>query len=64
MRIRGERADNLERAIAAYETVLTVLTREAFPQDWALTQCNLGNAYSDLIRGERADNLERATALQ
>ncbi|MEO1211820.1 MAG: tetratricopeptide repeat protein, partial [Cyanobacteria bacterium J06638_20] len=59
-RIRGERADNLERAIDAYQAALQVRTREAFPQDWAMTQNNLGTAYGDRIRGERADNLERA----
>ncbi len=40
-RIRGERADNLERAIAHSEQALTVYTREAFPEDWAMTQNNL-----------------------
>ncbi|MEO1211846.1 MAG: tetratricopeptide repeat protein, partial [Cyanobacteria bacterium J06638_20] len=59
-RIRGERADNLERAIDAFQAALQVYTREAFPQQWAMTQNNLGIAYSDRIRGERADNLERA----
>ncbi|MEI8397003.1 MAG: CHAT domain-containing protein, partial [Rhodospirillaceae bacterium] len=59
-RIRGERAENLERAIQAYQEALTVYTREAFPQDWAMTQNNLGNVYGDRIRGERAENLERA----
>ena len=59
-RIRGERADNLERAIEHYEQALTVRTREAFPADWAMTQNNLAAAYCDRIRGERADNLERA----
>ncbi|MFG3817373.1 tetratricopeptide repeat protein, partial [Limnothrix redekei] len=58
-RIRGERADNLERAITAYERALEVRTRDALPEDWAATQNNLGLAYNDRIRGERADNLER-----
>ena len=40
-RIRGERADNLEKAIAAFEAGLTVRTREALPQRWAKTQNNL-----------------------
>jgi hypothetical protein len=44
-RIRGERADNLERAIALYEAALTVRTREAFPTDWATTEYNLALAY-------------------
>ncbi|WP_407883751.1 CHAT domain-containing protein, partial [Scytonema sp. NUACC26] len=61
-RIKGERADNLERAIAFYTTVLEVYTRDAFPEDWAATQHNLATAYSDRIKGERADNLERAIA--
>ncbi|MGB5772363.1 MAG: CHAT domain-containing tetratricopeptide repeat protein, partial [Crocosphaera sp.] len=61
-RIRGERADNLEKAIAAYNLSLEVYTREAFPEAWARTQNNLGNAYGSRIRGERADNLEEAIA--
>jgi tetratricopeptide (TPR) repeat protein len=61
-RIRGERADNLERAIAHYQEALTVRAREAFPEQWAQTQNNLANAYGERIRGERADNLERAIA--
>jgi tetratricopeptide (TPR) repeat protein len=60
--IRGERAENLEKAIAAYELALQVYTREAFPNDWATTQNNLGNAYANRIRGERAENLEKAIA--
>jgi CHAT domain-containing protein len=61
-RIRGDRAENLEKAIAAYQAALKVYTREAFPQDWAMTQNNLGAAYSDRIRGDRAENLEKAIA--
>jgi CHAT domain-containing protein len=61
-RIRGERADNLEQAIAASTLALQVYTREAFPQQWAMTQNNLAIAYLYRIRGERADNLEQAIA--
>ena len=50
----------MEAAIKAYEDALTVRTREAFPQDWAKTQNNLANAYSDRIKGSKADNLEAA----
>lgn len=59
-RIRGERADNLERAIDAVTQALQVRTCDAHPADWAATQNNLANAYLHRIRGERADNLERA----
>jgi CHAT domain-containing protein len=54
------RANNLEIAIIGYQTLLEVYTRDAFPEDWAGTQNNLGNAYLYRIRGERADNLELA----
>ncbi len=56
----GNRADNLEQAIAHYELALHVYTRDAFPTDWAMTQNNLANAYLYRIRGERAENLARA----
>ncbi|NCR19776.1 MAG: hypothetical protein GPJ22_22485, partial [Microcystis aeruginosa LL13-03] len=56
----GSRANNLEIAITGYQTLLEVRTRDSFPEDWAGTQNNLGNAYINRIRGERADNLELA----
>ncbi len=59
-RIREERADNLELAIAAHNLSLEIYTRDSFPEDWAGTQNNLGLAYRDRIRGKRADNLELA----
>ncbi|MBE9072939.1 CHAT domain-containing protein, partial [Microcystis sp. LEGE 08355] len=59
-RIRGEKAENLELAIVAYNQSLEVYTRDSFPEQWAMTQNNLGNAYSDRIRGEKAENLELA----
>jgi hypothetical protein len=62
LRRLGQRADNLEKAIAAYEAVLTIRTREESPLDWAQTQTNLGDAYVGRILGERADNMEKAIA--
>ena len=59
-RFHGDRAESLEKAIAAYEAALAVFTREALPHDWANTQNNLAIAYAERIRGERADNLEKA----
>jgi CHAT domain-containing protein len=61
-RILGERADNLETAIACYQEALKVRTFDAFPVDWAMTQNNLGRAYYNRILGERAENLETAIA--
>jgi len=59
---QGDRGSNLERAIAYFTAALTVVTRDAFPQDWAATQNNLGVAYSNRIRGEKAENIEMAIA--
>ncbi len=42
---QGSRGNNLEITIAGYESALTVITREAFPQIWADIQQNLIGAY-------------------
>jgi tetratricopeptide (TPR) repeat protein len=56
----GNRMLNLELSIAAYHLALNVYTRKAFPEEWAATQNNLGNAYCERLHGERAENLEKA----
>jgi CHAT domain-containing protein/TPR repeat protein len=61
-RIRGERVQNLEKAITCCRSALEVLNRKAFPQYWAMTQNNLGIAYWERIDGERDRNLEEAIA--
>jgi CHAT domain-containing protein len=58
----GQRAINMELAIAAYEQVLEVMTRAAMPVEWATAQMNLATAYYSRIRGDRAENLELAIA--
>ena len=58
----GRRAWNLEIGIACYTAVLEVYKRENYPEDWAMTQNNLGNAYGDRIAGVRAGNIELAIA--
>ncbi len=59
----GDRRENLRRAVAAYEQALRFRTTEAAPLDHAMTQNNLGNAYTDLAAVEdRAGNLRRAVA--
>ncbi|MEH2382064.1 MAG: CHAT domain-containing protein, partial [Nostoc sp.] len=61
-RIKGDRAENIENAIAASTAALTVYTREALPIYWARMQNNLGLAYTDRIKGDRAENIENAIA--
>ena len=56
----GDRMLNLELSITAHQLALRVYTREAFPEDWATIQNNLGAAYSNRIRGDRAENLEQS----
>ena len=56
----GNKANKIEIAIAGYEQVLNVFTRESNQKSWAGTQHNLGIAYINRIRGKRADNLEKA----
>lgn len=56
----GNSATNLEIAITGYEVVATDSTRASYPENWAITQNNLGNAYSNRLQGNRAENLEEA----
>jgi CHAT domain-containing protein len=58
----GDRAENLEQGIAHYELALTVRTRQASPDKWALLQNNLGTAYWERVRGVRKKNLKKAMA--
>ncbi|OCQ91392.1 hypothetical protein BCD67_23540 [Oscillatoriales cyanobacterium USR001] len=44
-KITGNRAENIDRAIACYQLALEVYKREDFPEKWAMTQNNLGSAY-------------------
>ncbi len=46
-RIKGDKADNIEQAINAYQQALEVRTREAFPYDYAITLKNLGIVYQN-----------------
>ncbi len=56
----GNIASNLEIAIIGYELVLSVFTRDKFPQEWAIVQNNFGTAYSNRLKGDKAKNLETA----
>ncbi|NET86775.1 MAG: CHAT domain-containing protein [Kamptonema sp. SIO1D9] len=56
----GDRARNVEIAIAAYRVATTVFTREVYPEYWKSIQNDLGSAYLYRIYGEKAENLESA----
>ena len=58
----GNRAANLQKAIACFEQALRFFTPEAAPFDYAATQNNLGLAYADLPVGDWAANLQKAIA--
>jgi hypothetical protein len=61
-RIRGNRAANLDRAVAHFRLAGRVWTREAYPGNWTLVMRNLGEAYSERIRGDRRVNQELGIA--
>src|SRR5215468_11420402 len=50
-RLRGARADNLEKGIVHLEAALTIWTREIDPENWARAHNNLGIAYWGRVRG-------------
>jgi tetratricopeptide (TPR) repeat protein len=55
----GNKSDNLEIAIIGYQVALTYFNREDYPEEWAGTQNNLGNALVERITGDNADNLDQ-----
>jgi len=62
---QGQRFQNIEDAITAYQQSLTVRTQAAMPVEWAQTMNNLAIAYRNRIRGDKAQNIEDAiTAYQ
>ena len=56
----GNRAINLEIAIAGFEGSAKILTREILPEMWAQIQSDLAPAYRHRRRGDRSPNLEKA----
>ncbi|MEG4986777.1 tetratricopeptide repeat protein, partial [Microcoleus sp. BR0-C5] len=57
---QGSRRSNIEIAIACLDIGLTIFTREAYSEKWAMFQNSIANVYSQRIKGDRGDNLERA----
>ncbi|MBD2195285.1 MULTISPECIES: CHAT domain-containing protein [Calothrix] len=56
----GNIAYNLDIAIACYEVIEVIFTRDKFPQFWATSKLNLGNSYGYRIYGDPVENLEKA----
>ncbi|MBF2013741.1 MAG: tetratricopeptide repeat protein [Rivularia sp. T60_A2020_040] len=54
----GNKAENVEIAIIGYQVALAYFNREKYPDEWAGTQNNLGNALVERINGDNADNLD------
>ncbi|MBD2409581.1 hypothetical protein FACHB389_09125 [Nostoc calcicola FACHB-389] len=57
---KGNKAINIEIAIAGYDLITSVFTRETCPEQWAGCQIDLGVAYRRRVYGDRSSNLEQA----
>jgi len=53
-RIRGDRAENMEQAIAAYQASLEVFAPEVLPNNCRRTARSLGNLYFGETRWQEA----------
>lgn len=56
----GNKAANVEIAIAGYEVIANVFTRDVSAKEWATVQNSLGVAYQNRIYGDRQQNVEIA----
>ena len=57
-RVPGERSQNVEKAISAFNAAAQVATKASHPSNWGSIQVGLSKAYWHRIEGRRADNLE------
>ncbi len=57
-----DKPDFLESELACAQAALETYTEDRYPYQWAMTQNNLGNVYSERIRGDKAENQEQAIA--
>jgi len=56
----GNQATNLEIAIAGHKAVSSIFTLEAYPEEYASNQNNLGVIYANRTEGKSLDDLELA----
>jgi tetratricopeptide (TPR) repeat protein len=59
-RIRGDKTENLEKAIKYSQNALVIYTQTNFPHRWANTQNDLASAYIFRFKGDEAENLDKA----
>jgi hypothetical protein len=59
-RVKGDRSENLERALACLTEIGDSLDKDPDPTLWALARANSGNAYFQRLVGDPRDNIERA----
>lgn len=57
--VRGDKADNIERAIASYNRALSVHTKQAYRQFYGLTCSALGLAMIERSADSREQNLKQ-----
>ncbi len=58
-RKKGNKPQNLKNAIKNFKSALNVFTYDAFPQEWATIQHNMGLAYGEMEE-DRTNNLEKS----
>jgi tetratricopeptide (TPR) repeat protein len=56
----GNRAQNLEDAIVAFQEALKLFTRKAYPKEWSDIHSDLGLVFFHRIHGDRENNLAEA----
>jgi CHAT domain-containing protein len=61
-RTKGDRARDLETAIACAQASLDVFARDAFPQPWGIAKQVLATAYARRVAGDRSANIEASLA--
>ena len=56
----GNRADNIEQEIAAYQQALTIFTQATYPEDWAIIQYEVARLYRARLHGDKVNNIGQA----
>lgn len=61
--LQPEASEQLEHAISAFESALTVFRPKVHPGQWMSALSNLANAYQERVSGDKASNIEHAIQL-